>query len=90
MTNKKNKVGQILEGRAEDLDIDVLECVEWIESLKKKVVEETELEVDIEAFRQYIRKVKESKSSSPSGRHYGHYKVLEKDDELIGLVYDIM
>ena len=36
VNNKENKVCQILEGRTEDLDIDVLECVEWIESLKKR------------------------------------------------------
>ena len=35
----------------------------------------------IHDFRAFLTKVKETKSSSPSGRHYGHYKVLLGQDE---------
>ena len=55
-----------------------------------KKVRETDLEVNIEEFRKFIMQVKESKSSSPSGRRYGHYKVLSQCDKLIQLVFDVM
>lgn len=39
-------------------------------------------------FQNYIRKIKERTSSSPSGRHYGHYKVmLTSDEKYMGVIH---
>ena len=84
------KIQKILETGTAGVDIDLQVCMEWIEGLKKKDVEKTELEVDLESFRKFIKKAKESQRASPSGRHYGHYKVLEQDDELVKLVFEVI
>ena len=36
----------------------------------------------IHDFRMFIKKTKETTSSSPSGRHYGHYATLLKTDQI--------
>ena len=87
---KENKVREILEGGNSALNIDVRECVEWVDGLRSKNIETTELQVEENDFRRFIQKVRESKSSSPSGRHYGHYKVLDRDPELRTIAFRIM
>ena len=42
----------------------------------KELKEAIKDETTIEDFRTYIKNMKERTSSSPSGRHYGHYKIL--------------
>ena len=39
-----------------------------------------------------IRKTKEKKTASPSGRHWGHYKALleMEDDSMLRTIYRIM
>ena len=70
--------------------MEVRECVEWVSELKRKTATETKLEVTEEAFKRFIQEVKESKSSSPSGRHYGHYKVMLEEEELFKIAFKIV
>ena len=35
---------------------------------------------NLEDFKTYIKTIDEKRSSSPSGRHYGHYKTLLDND----------
>ena len=44
----------------------------------------------LDGFRKFIKETKESKMSSPSGRHYGHYKAWAEDEELSVLAFDII
>ena len=57
---------------------------------KEGVTKEVSLRVRWEEFKHFAEKVIESKGSSPSGRHYGHYKVLAEDGSLLKLLYDIV
>ena len=90
VNREDNEVDQILEGDLSGVPMDVQECVEWVAELKRKEIIETELKVTEEAFRKFIQKVKESKSSSPSGRHYGHYKVMLEEEELVRIAFRIV
>ena len=56
-----------MEGGAAQLHIDVQECVEWNDWLKRKRVEETELTVELANFDNFIWKVPESESSALGG-----------------------
>ena len=59
-----------------------LEANEVIQEMKRN--DEVHIIPDhttIEDFRSFIKGIKETKSSSPSGRHYGPYKVLFNQDE---------
>ena len=69
-----------------------VEIKQWIEELRVKegVQGEVKLETTFEDFRKFARRAVESKASSPSRRHYGHYKVLEKREKLLWLVYDVL
>ena len=45
----------------------------------------------LQDFRQFIKKTKEKTSSSPSGRHYGHYATLLKaDPEYLRVIHGIL
>ena len=80
--DKDNNVQEILGYENTDLDIDVRECVEWIKGLKRKWFPEMDMKISKEALCYFARKLNDSKSSSPSGRHYGQYKVLSEDEEI--------
>ena len=42
-------------------------------------------------FKDFIHKIKDSRSSSPSGRHYGHCKVLlHQDEKYLRIVHGIL
>ena len=43
-------------------------------------------------FRHYIRTAREKLSSSPSGRHMGHYKTLYlmKDESMLSIIFEII
>ena len=44
-----------------------------------------------EDFKEYIRTVDEKRSSSPSGRHYGHYKtLLDNDERYLQIIHGIL
>ena len=66
----ENKIDEILGGDYHSPDIDIDECVEWLYGTRQKEgIEATELEVNLDRFKEFIRTTKESKRSSPSGRH---------------------
>ena len=89
--DKDNEVEEILKGEYEGPGMDVMECTEWIKGMARvEGMPETELEVTYERFAAFIKSVKESKSSLPSGRHYGHYKTLQEEEELLRLVFKVV
>ena len=48
-------------------------------------------ETKLFSFQTYLRNIKERTSSSPSGRHYGHYKVmLTLDEKYIAVIHGIL
>ena len=78
-----NRLGSILRGDYEGPDMDVSECAGWLEGMQKKEgVKRKEFAVTYEGFEEFIKEAKESKSLSPSGRNYGHYKALREEEEL--------
>ena len=48
----------------------------WIQELQCKVSQQISLIVTVEDFKHFFKKKQECTSSSPSGRHMGHYKVM--------------
>ena len=90
--NPRNKIKEILEGTFNPPNLEQAEFTNWFKSLKRKreAVTTTNLHMTFEEFKSFIKKVPESKSSSPSGRHYGHYKVLARDEELLEIIFDLM
>ena len=48
------------------------------------------LEARWEEFKHFAEKILEFKGLSPSGRHYGHYKVLAEEESLLRVLYDII
>jgi hypothetical protein len=56
-------------------------------SLQERV---THARISVEEFKQTYKIVKESTSSSPSGRHVGHYKAVTKDDLLSEILSTMM
>jgi hypothetical protein len=48
----------------------------WIEALHQCVSSEISLSLSCEDFRQFFRMKQENTASSPSGRHFGHYRSL--------------
>ena len=62
-----------------------------LQCMQRKTVKQIDSEMHFHEFLEYYRKVKETTSSSPSGRHYGHYKaLLEGDLSILEVIFDIM
>ena len=85
-------VAKLLAGEYEDFEGQHKEVGQWLAACKKKegVTTEVKLEVRWEEFKHFAEKVLEFKGSSPSGRHYGHYKVLAEEESLLRVLYDIV
>ena len=76
--NPDNQVAALLQGtavlpasRANDEEVK-----QWVNNLQQKRLDEIQLSVSSADFVQYFSRRKESTQSSPSGRHYGHMKVI--------------
>ena len=69
-----------------------LEANEIISEMKRlDHIDEIPAHTTVNDFRAYIKKIKETRSSSPSGRHYGHYKVLlGQDDKYLTVIHGIL
>ena len=90
VTSEESRVSQILDGDLTGVPMEVRECVEWVSELRRKTVTKTKLEVTEEPFKEFIKEVKESKSSLPSGRHYGHYKAIVTNEVLLKSIYSVI
>ena len=54
-------------------------------------VKEIEFSTTLDEFREFIKNSKEKTSTSPSGRHYGHYKALHKaDPKFLATIHSII
>ncbi len=75
-----NKIEEILQGTfLETLPNDVLLTdieQEWVQELKQRMHQEIDTHISIDDFKNYYHHRKEKTSSSYSGRHMGHYKVI--------------
>ena len=76
---------QIITGTFEipdDIDPATTKILEEIGRMGMKIVNEegSEIEISPEEFKQFVKRIKEFKSSSMSGIHNGHYKAAVQDD----------
>ena len=76
---------QIITGTFEipdDIDPATTKILEEIGRIGMKIVNEegSEIEISPEEFKQFVKRIKEFKSSSMSGIHNGHYKAAVQDD----------
>ena len=85
-------ITKLLAGEYSEFEGQHEEVAQWLRECKKKegVKEEVSLSVKWEEFKHFAGTVIESKGSSPSGRHYGHYKVLAEDESLLRILFDIV
>jgi hypothetical protein len=85
--------GTFLNECDESTDLSPTEHI-WISSLKKIISQEVLLSLSCEDFRSFFCAKQERTSSSPSGRHFGHYHTMlegicNKNDLLPQLIIDI-
>ena len=73
-----SRVDEILDGKYDGIENEPEEVRQWLEGMKRKegVAGQVPLRTTFAAFQEFVQRVTEAKSSSPSGRHYGHYKAL--------------
>ena len=85
-------IKDIMDGEYLTTNEERVECCQFVEELqvKKGVRGKVELRTTFKTFQALVKKVKENKTSSPSKRHYGHYKVLAMEEELLRVVYDVI
>ena len=83
---------QDIEGEIGEFKDSTIEVVQWLKELAKKdgVKRETYLGTHFSRFVKFAKGAKESKGPPPSGRHYGHYKVLAQEEDLLEVLYKIM
>jgi hypothetical protein len=79
-TNPDNKIENILNGTfldtlPPDISLSLTER-QWITDLQQRLDTEIETHITTQDFINFYKHRKEKTASSPSGRHYGHYKVL--------------
>jgi len=66
------------------------ETVEFLHAMRRvKDVKEVPFVYSYQQFRNMIKKNKENKTASPSGRHWGHYKALieMEDDTMLHIIF---
>jgi hypothetical protein len=84
---------RVLAGDVNPDEFEEPEMLEFLQALEKQnKVREVEFTYTFDEFLNMIRKMKEKTSSSPSGRHIGHYKVLSEmeDRSMLELVYGVL
>jgi uncharacterized damage-inducible protein DinB len=78
--NPNNHIDDILEGTFLSLPnfAEHLSDTEkaWVDELQTKITEPINTNINIQDFIKFFKSRKEKTASSPSGRHYGHYKVI--------------
>ena len=86
-------IRNLKEGDLEELHDESEAVQEYFQAIAEKA-ERKEMEkfhYSLEQWRMHIANVKERTATSPSGRHYGHFKVLmEKEPKIFEDMYEIM
>ena len=88
--SSNNKIDEILSG-AGFMDTEERQAIrEIIEAAKRPegwVTSKADLSFD--HFMKFCKKQEEKKTSSPSGRHYGHMKACAEEPEILKVIFDI-
>eukprot|EP00957_Ditylum_brightwellii_P099694 7594558-Ditylum_brightwellii.AAC.1 len=77
---------EILEGNFDPNNFDSLPAVNhWIKNNLKRTTNPNSIDIALttDELRSLLKKQCETISSSPSGRHYGHYKVLLENKDIL-------
>ena len=89
--NPGNKIEEILKGARFMDGEEKLAIRELIEAMKKpEGWRASKASLEYEHFREFCQKQEERKTSSPSGRHYGHVKSCLEDEEILRVLFDIL
>ena len=72
-----------------DLEEEItLDSEQWISELQRKMEDEISLKISTQDFVHNFKSMKESKASSPSGHHIGHYIVtVRMEDKMLQQIY---
>jgi hypothetical protein len=81
----------ILNGTFDFTDIEVItEVKDIVHGMRypdpSQPTETIDITITMETFSDAVKHTRERTSSSPSGRHYGHYRALLRDEQLIGAI----
>ena len=72
-------------------DDDPMELRQILSTFQSNKKQNIDITLTYEDFTTFIKKSKEKKSSSPSGRHYGHYKtLLEEVPDILQDIFNIL
>ena len=67
------------------------ECKLLLQYMRRRIPDCVTYDISFNEYKDFYRKADESTSSSPSGRHYGHYKaLLNGNDDVLRLMHDIL
>lgn len=90
--DENSEVRKILDGNYNEANNEPKWMKQWIMEMKRKqgVTGQVELRTTFGEFEKFVNGVVESKSSSPSGRHYGHYKVAATNERFLRVLYKVM
>ena len=82
----------MLAGVFEPLESASPAALDFLQELKCVVTAEMNVQLHLKDFKQLFKTIPENTASSVSGLHYGHYRVLSKqeDDTYIGVLFDIL
>ena len=84
---------RLLKGDITKSECSNIEIYEFLRALRRKrAVPQLKFEYTYNDFTKMIKKMKEKTSSSPSGRHIGHYKALlqMENTDMLEIIYDIL
>ena len=84
-------IDDILEGDTLRWENEQRELQQILSTIRKpEGVSSIDTTLDREPFYKFFRKQRESTISSLSGRHYGHLKACEQDQDILAVLFDIM
>lgn len=73
-----------------DLHIEAQEILQEMRAHKTSI-EIIEPCTTYDDFKTYMQNIYEKRSSSPSGRHYGHYKtILDNNEEILKIIHGVL
>jgi hypothetical protein len=80
-SHPENQIDPLLDGEAYFDETTSLEMDQWITELQRKTPHEIDTTITETDYIKCFKSMKESKASSPSGRHVGHYIVAAKAED---------